>query len=100
MLRPQFLMHRGDLAGQFDDDSRLVSFLRAKNICHDTITDTHLHSYGIASLAPYRCVITGSHPEYYSSNMLTAVREFTATGGRLFYLGANGFCKSTLVSAT
>jgi N,N-dimethylformamidase len=90
-LRPQFLMHRGDLAGQFEDDSRLVSFLRHHEISHDVLTDMHLHRDGVACLAPYRCVITGTHPEYYSSKMLAGVREFTASGGRLLYLGANGF---------
>eukprot|EP01052_Picozoa_sp_SAG31_P003149 SAG31_NODE_118_length_24006_cov_8.219266_9_plen_834_part_00 len=98
LLRPQFLMHRGDLAGQFEDDSRLVSFLTHKSIDHDVVTDTHLHCDGVACLAAYRCVITGTHPEYYSSKMLAAVQEFTSTGGRLLYLGANGFCESAPVS--
>ena len=75
-LRPQFLMHRGDLAGVFEDDSRLIAFLTHQKIAHDVLSDTHLHANGVSCLSPYRCVVTGSHPEYYSAEMHAAIREF------------------------
>ena len=36
-------------------------------------------------------MITGSHPEYVTRRELDALEEFTANGGRLMYLGGNGF---------
>lgn len=36
-------------------------------------------------------VITGSHPEYHSLQMLDALQAYTQQGGRLMYLGGNGF---------
>jgi N,N-dimethylformamidase len=36
-------------------------------------------------------VLTGTHPEYYSAAMLQALQDYTARGGRLMYMGGNGF---------
>jgi N,N-dimethylformamidase len=36
-------------------------------------------------------VLTGSHPEYVSEPELDAVEEYVSGGGRLMYLGGNGF---------
>lgn len=90
-LRPQLMMRPGEGLWQFPADSHLVSFLHAHGIRHDIVTDEHLHTEGVEALSCYRCVITGTHPEYYSSSMMVGIREFTRSGGRLLYLGANGF---------
>ena len=42
-------------------------------------------------LAPYACVMTGTHPEYPSKRMLDAFAAFQARGGRFMYMGGNGF---------
>jgi N,N-dimethylformamidase len=42
-------------------------------------------------LKPYRAVIAGSHPEYHSAAMLDALEDYLGQGGRLMYLGGNGF---------
>ena len=55
------------------------------------LTDHDLHAEGTAALAPYRVLVTGQHPEYYSARMLDALDAFLAGGGRLIYLGGNGF---------
>eukprot|EP01052_Picozoa_sp_SAG31_P020082 SAG31_NODE_1493_length_8110_cov_1.991020_6_plen_327_part_00 len=89
-LRPQLMMRPGEGLWQFPADSHIVSFLHHAGIDHDIITDEHLHADGAASLE-YRCVVTGTHPEYFSSRMLRGITEFTHNGGRLAYLGANGF---------
>jgi N,N-dimethylformamidase len=57
---------------------------------YDVLTDQILHHDGVAALAPYRVLMTGSHPEYWSEPMLDAVEAFLANGGRLMYLGGNG----------
>ena len=53
------------------------------------ITDEDLHDGGMGP--PYRVVMTGTHPEYYSTAMLDGLRAFTHQGGRLMYMGGNGF---------
>jgi N,N-dimethylformamidase len=42
-------------------------------------------------LRPYRAVVTGSHPEYHTPNTLNALQDYVGGGGRLAYLGGNGF---------
>ncbi|MGH6892765.1 MAG: N,N-dimethylformamidase beta subunit family domain-containing protein, partial [Dongiaceae bacterium] len=50
-----------------------------------------LHREGLALLRRYRVVLTGTHPEYCSLEMLNALQGFVDRGGRLIYLGGNGF---------
>jgi N,N-dimethylformamidase len=72
-------------------DLHLVDWLNAKNFSYDVITDEDLHHQGAALLSGYRVVLTGTHPEYYSSAMLDTLEAFLSSGGRLMYLGGNGF---------
>ena len=44
-----------------------------------------------STCAPTNVILTGTHPEYYTRNMIEAVQAFTDRGGRLMYLGGNGF---------
>ena len=60
-------------------------------IGHDIIADEDVHAEGVAALAPYRVVVTGTHPEYWSTSMLDALADWQRRGGRLMYLGGNGF---------
>ena len=72
-------------------DLHLVDWLNAKEFRYDVITDEDLHREGAALLRGYNVVLTGSHPEYYSSAMLDGMEEYLMSGGRLMYLGGNGF---------
>ena len=36
-------------------------------------------------------MLTGTHPEYYSARMLDAWEDYLAPGGRVMYMGGNGF---------
>jgi N,N-dimethylformamidase len=76
---------------QFNADMHLVGWLEAKGHAYDLATDEDLHYEGLAALSPYKVVVTGSHPEYWSSQMLDAMEAYLANGGRLMYLGGNGF---------
>lgn len=76
---------------QFNADMHLVDWLEAKGFQPDVITDHDLHTEALALLNPYNVVITGTHPEYYSVEMLDAVQEYLEQGGRLMYMGGNGF---------
>ena len=71
-------------------DLHLLRFLHAQGISVDVITDGDLDRAGAASLAGYRGLVTGSHPEYWSGAMLDAVTAFQAQGGHIAYLGGNG----------
>ncbi len=76
---------------QLSADMHLVEWLEAQNIPFDVITDEDMHQDGVSLLERYSCVMTCSHPEYYSTPMWDAVHAFTQRGGRLMYMGGNGF---------
>ena len=76
---------------QFNADLHLTGWLEEKGYTYDVITDEDLHWEGTSLLAPYRVILTGSHPEYWSGQMLDALKAYLEGGGRLMYLGGNGF---------
>ena len=76
---------------QFPEDMELLRWLDSEEVPYDVITDDDLHRDGLAALTKFRAVITGSHPEYWSAQMLAGLNDYLAAGGRLVYLGGNGF---------
>jgi N,N-dimethylformamidase len=76
---------------QFSADLELLHWLERREVAVDVITDDDLHRRGAAALAPYRVILTGSHPEYTSTQMLDGLEGYLDSGGRLMYLGGNGF---------
>jgi len=72
-------------------DLHFLKFCARHSIAIDVITDADLHAGGSALLSNYRAIATGSHPEYLSVQMEQAYRDYIAGGGRLAYLGGNGF---------
>lgn len=72
-------------------DLYLCDWLDREDIAADTLTDHDLHAEGAELLAPYRVLITGCHPEYWTAPMLDALEAWLDGGGRLMYLGGNGF---------
>lgn len=73
-------------------DLYLIDWLEHHHIAYDIITDEDLHEEGKPLLQHYTVLITGSHPEYYTERMLLALDEWVwRDGGRLMYLGGNGF---------
>ena len=76
---------------QFMADTHLVDWLEIKGFDVDFFTDEDLHFEGAAVFAPYKVVVTATHPEYYSIEMLNGLRTYLNRGGRLMYLGGNGF---------
>ncbi|SLN14727.1 N,N-dimethylformamidase beta subunit [Roseovarius gaetbuli] len=75
----------------FPADMHLISWLHAKGIDYDVITDRELHDDGVAAIKGYGAVTTGTHPEYHTANTLDALRDYRDGGGTLMYLGGNGF---------
>jgi len=72
-------------------DSWLLEWLTAQGQPFDVITDHDLHRMGAEALEPYRVVITGHHPEYTSTAMWDGLWRYLQNGGRMLYLGGNGF---------
>ena len=93
-LRPGFLTFGGASCSglrHFPADMHLISWLHAKGIDYDVITDRELHDDGVAAIKGYAAVTTGTHPEYHTANTLDALRDYRDGGGTLMYLGGNGF---------
>jgi N,N-dimethylformamidase len=76
---------------QFNADTHILGWLEQLDQPFDVVTDEDLETEGLAAISGYRTVITGTHPEYYSARMLDALQAHVNGGGRLMYLGGNGF---------
>jgi N,N-dimethylformamidase len=93
-MRPKYQFAGGLLGSnlhQYNGDTHIVDWLETMGHDFDVITDEDLHDGGMDLLSEYRVVMTGTHPEYYSTAMLDGLRAFTHQGGRLMYMGGNGF---------
>ena len=86
-----YVDRKGSGLRHFPADMHLAAWLDAMGIAWDAITDHDLEREGTALLARYSCVLTGTHPEYQTPGTLNALRDWLAEGGRLAYLGGNGF---------
>ena len=75
----------------FQADSHLIAWLHAKGYDYDIVTDQELHDEGIDAIRGYKVLTTGSHPEYHTVQTLDALQDYRDKGGRLMYLGGNGF---------
>lgn len=89
--RPVLQLRPGADGWNFTPDTDINAFLEHLEVGHDVIADEDVHHDGVAALAPYRVIVTGSHPEYWSTEMLDALEQWQRNGGRLVYLGGNGF---------
>lgn len=90
-FRPKVRCRTFDAPHQFPADLYLIDWLTEKGFAFDVITDHDLHAEGLELLAGYIVVMTGSHPEYWTQRMLDALDTYFEQGGRLMYLGGNGF---------
>ncbi len=99
-LRPLFNLRPGYLTFGYGEDSglrhlpadtHLISWLHAKEIDYDVITDHEIHREGASAITGYHAVLTTTHPEYHTHETLDAIKEYTRSNGNLLYLGGNGF---------
>jgi N,N-dimethylformamidase len=90
-LRPILNLKPKGMPWSFVADTNVIAWLHRREHAFDVITDEDLHRDGTAALADYRVVITGTHPEYHSTAMLDGLRDWLGGGGRLMYMGGNGF---------
>ena len=90
-MRPKHLSWTIGGSRHLRADLCLIDWLEHEEISYAVVTDEDLHHEGFDLLAPYRAVITGSHPEYFTASMFHALEKYLSHGGRLMYLGGNGF---------
>ncbi len=81
----------GSALWQYNADTHLFDWLDHKQVDYDVITDEDLHQDGYKLLKDYDVILTGTHPEYHSTAMWDAMKTWIDKGGRLMYLGANGW---------
>lgn len=93
-MQPGFIGHLGGPGSnvwQFNADTHILAWLEQLGQPFDVVTDEDLESGGAEVLNGYRAVITSTHPEYYSVGMLDSLQGYLDGGGRLMYMGGNGF---------
>ncbi len=90
-LRPATNVKPGGRHWNFNLDLFIVDWLEQQGVDYDVVTEEDLHYEGLDLLRPYAVVLTGSHPEYNSAAMLDAFDAYLRQGGRLMYMGGNGF---------
>ena len=93
-MQPKHIGHLGGTGSnlwQFNADTHILDWLEQLDQPFDVIADEDLEAEGSEVLEGYRAVITGTHPEYYSARMLDSLQAYLDGGGRLMYLGGNGF---------
>ena len=90
-LRPAVNVSPTGHQWNFPIDMFIIDWLEHVAEDYDVITDEDLDREGAALLAPYRAIVTASHPEYDSVRMLDALEAWVRDGGRFMYMGGNGF---------
>lgn len=90
-LRPMTNFRPKGRLWNFSSDLFVVDWLEAIGCGYDVVTDDDLHREGAGLLDGYQAVLTGSHPEYVTLEMMNALEGYLKGGGRLMYLGGNGF---------
>lgn len=84
-LRPEVRMW------SFNADTAILHWLEQGGWDYDVITDHDIHREGVSLLDGYQTLVTGTHPEYLSTEMFDSFEAYLARGGRLMYMGGNGF---------
>lgn len=90
-LRPTWRSSAIGTVWQFPRDLSLIAWLEHQEYDYDVATDHDVQKEGYDLLSQYSVLMTGSHPEYWSEKGLDCLDKYVAGGGRLMYMGGNGF---------
>ena len=90
-FRPAFNIKPSGRLWNFAADLLVIKWLESTGHPVDYITDENLDREGYSAIKAYDVLITGSHPEYVSTAMYSAIETFVLKGKSLMYLGGNGF---------
>jgi N,N-dimethylformamidase len=97
-MRPGYVSWLTGSPRHFSADLAILGWLEQQEVAYDVATDGDLHNLGSSAFAGYDVVVTGTHPEYQTGRMLDGMAGYVDSGGRLMYLGGNGFYWVTGVS--
>jgi N,N-dimethylformamidase len=67
----------------------ILNWLEDEGYNVDVYSDFDFH-LGIEEVAGYKALILGTHPEYWSLQMVDNLKSYLENGGSLLYLGGNG----------
>lgn len=67
----------------------ILGWLEQAGYRPDLYTDIDFHNDSLDP-AQYRCLVVGTHPEYWTTQMYDNLLGYLAAGGSLAYLGGNG----------
>lgn len=90
-IRPHYRNWITGTVRHFNADLFITGWLEKRKRNYNVATDEDLHNEGIELLKNYKVIITGSHPEYWTREMMESLEEYLANGGKIMYLGGNGF---------
>lgn len=90
-LRPLFSMYLQERSWSLNGDTLVTDWMDELGIGFDVVTDEDVHYLGARVLEDYNVIVTGSHPEYWTTDMWDSMVAYQRGGGRLMYLGGNGF---------
>lgn len=90
-LRPLLTMRPKTFLWNLGADLLFIDWLESKGFEYDIITDDLLQEEGVSLLRNYEVLMTGNHPEYPTTQQLDAIQAYLDQGGRVMYLGGNGY---------
>ena len=75
----------------FPVDMYIIEWLEHVGIAYHVATDEDFEREGRGLTDRYATIVTGSHPEYWTRKGLDTLEGYLNEGGRIMYLGGNGF---------
>ena len=90
-VRPKYDSWLTQSPWQFNADLHLIDWLTELGYEFDVLTDEDISYDGLERIEGYNVLITGSHPEHKDGHYLDAIQAFKERGGRLMYMGGDGF---------
>lgn len=90
-VRPKYDSWLTQSPWQFNADLHLIDWLTELGYEFDVITDEDISYDGLERIEGYNVLLTGSHPEHKDAHYLDAVHAYKERGGRLMYMGGDGF---------
>jgi len=75
----------------FPVDTYFIEWLEQRGAPYHIATDEDFEREGRDLLDRYKVVVTGSHPEYLTREGRAILDAYLRAGGKLMYLGGNGF---------
>ncbi|GAA5543604.1 N,N-dimethylformamidase beta subunit family domain-containing protein [Brucella sp. NBRC 113783] len=90
-FQPNYITWLNASRRHFAADFFILGWLESLGQGFDVATDEDLHNLGESLLSRYDVVVSGSHPEYPTSSEMRSLKSFVAKGGKIMYLGGNGW---------